>query len=30
MFFVKPKLLIVDELRYLPFETNAAHLFFSW
>ena len=28
-FFVKPKLLIVDELGYLPFETNAAHLFFQ-
>src|SRR3546814_20825214 len=24
-----PKLLIVDELGYLPFETNAAHLFFQ-
>jgi len=28
-FFAKPKLLIVDELGYLPFETNAAHLFFQ-
>lgn len=27
--FAKPKLLIVDELGYLPFETNAAHLFFQ-
>jgi hypothetical protein len=27
-FFTKPKLLIVDELGYLPFESNAAHLFF--
>lgn len=25
----KPKLLIVDELGYLPFEANAAHLFFQ-
>jgi len=31
--FTKPKLLVVDELDYLPFEANAAHLFFqlvSW
>jgi DNA replication protein DnaC len=28
-FYAKPKLLIVDELGYLPFETNAAHLFFQ-
>ena len=28
-FFAKPKLLIVDELGYLSFETNAAHLFFQ-
>jgi DNA replication protein DnaC len=28
-FFAKPKLLIVDELGYLPFEPNAAHLFFQ-
>jgi DNA replication protein DnaC len=28
-FFAKRKLLIVDELGYLPFETNAAHLFFQ-
>ena len=27
--FGKPKLLIVDELGYLPFEPNAAHLFFQ-
>jgi len=27
-FFAKPKLLVVDELGYLPFEPNAAHLFF--
>ena len=26
--FGKPKLLIIDELGYLPFEPNAAHLFF--
>jgi DNA replication protein DnaC len=28
-FFSKPKLLIVDEFGYLPFEPNAAHLFFQ-
>lgn len=28
-FYTKPKLLIVDELGYLPLETNAAHLFFQ-
>jgi DNA replication protein DnaC len=28
-FFTKPKLLIIDELGYLPFEPNAAHLFFQ-
>lgn len=28
-FYAKPKLLVVDELGYLPFETNAAHLFFQ-
>lgn len=28
-FYAKPKLLIVKELGYLPFETNAAHLFFQ-
>ena len=28
-FFAKPKLLIVDELGYLPLEPNAAHLFFQ-
>ncbi|MEO5347702.1 MAG: IS21-like element helper ATPase IstB [Magnetococcus sp. YQC-9] len=27
--FAKPKLLIVDELGYLPLETNAAHLLFQ-
>lgn len=27
--FAKPQLLIVDELGYLPFETDAAHLFFQ-
>jgi hypothetical protein len=27
--FTKPKLLVVDELGYLPFEANAAHLFFQ-
>jgi DNA replication protein DnaC len=28
-FYAKPKLLIIDELGYLPFEPNAAHLFFQ-
>jgi len=28
-FYAKPKLLIIDELGYLPFETNAARLFFQ-
>jgi DNA replication protein DnaC len=28
-FHAKPKLLIIDELGYLPFEPNAAHLFFQ-
>jgi len=28
-FYAKPKLLIVDELGYLPFEPEAAHLFFQ-
>jgi DNA replication protein DnaC len=28
-FYAKPRLLIVDELGYLPFEANAAHLFFQ-
>jgi hypothetical protein len=28
-FFAKPKLLIIDELGCLPFETNAEHLFFQ-
>jgi len=27
--FAKPKLLIIDELGYLPLEANAAHLFFQ-
>ncbi len=27
--YSKPKLLIVDELGHLPFERNAAHLFFQ-
>ena len=29
MHYAKPKLLIIDELGYLPFERNAAHLFFQ-
>jgi DNA replication protein DnaC len=29
LYFTKPKLLVVDELGYLPFEANAAHLFFQ-
>jgi len=28
-YYTKPKLLIVDEIGYLPFEQNAAHLFFQ-
>ena len=28
-YFSRPKLLIVDELGYLPFEKRAAHLFFQ-
>ncbi len=28
-FFCKPKLLVVDELGYLPFEQRSAHLFFQ-
>jgi DNA replication protein DnaC len=28
-FYAKPKLLIIDELGYLPFEPNAAHLFYQ-
>jgi DNA replication protein DnaC len=28
-FYAKPKLLVVDELGYLPFEPSAAHLFFQ-
>jgi DNA replication protein DnaC len=27
--YAKPKLLIIDELGYLPFEARAAHLFFQ-
>ena len=29
MFYTKPKLLIVDELGYLPFERRSAHLLFQ-
>lgn len=29
LFYAKPKLLIVDELGYLPFERQSAHLFFQ-
>ena len=29
IYFSKPKLLIIDELGYLPLEVNAAHLFFQ-
>jgi DNA replication protein DnaC len=29
MHFTKPKLLVIDELGYLPFEPDAAHLFFQ-
>jgi DNA replication protein DnaC len=29
MFYTKPKLLIIDELGYLPFERRSAHLFFQ-
>jgi len=29
LFFAKPKLLILDELGYLPFERRSAHLFFQ-
>ena len=28
-YYAKPKLLIIDELGYLPFEPEAAHLFFQ-
>jgi DNA replication protein DnaC len=28
-FYAKPKLLIIDELGYLPFERRSAHLFFQ-
>ena len=29
MFYTKPKLLIIDELGYLPFERRSAHLVFQ-
>jgi DNA replication protein DnaC len=29
LFYSKPKLLIIDELGYLPFERRSAHLFFQ-
>lgn len=29
LFYTKPKLLIIDELGYLPFERRSAHLFFQ-
>jgi DNA replication protein DnaC len=29
IYFSKPKLLVIDELGYLPFEPDAAHLFFQ-
>jgi len=29
LFYSKPKLLVIDELGYLPFDPNAAHLFFQ-
>src|SRR5215475_1489074 len=29
MFYAKPRLLIIDELGYLPFERRSAHLFFQ-
>jgi DNA replication protein DnaC len=29
LFFCKPKLLVIDELGYLPFERRSAHLFFQ-
>lgn len=29
LFYAKPKLLIIDELGYLPFEKRSAHLFFQ-
>ncbi len=28
-FFAKPKLLVIDEIGYLPFEKRSAHLFFQ-
>lgn len=29
LFYSKPKLLLIDELGYLPFERRSAHLFFQ-
>ena len=29
IFYAKPKLLVIDELGYLPFERRSAHLFFQ-
>jgi DNA replication protein DnaC len=29
LFYTKPKLLVIDELGYLPFERQSAHLFFQ-
>src|SRR4030095_1831417 len=29
LFYTKPKLLVIDELGYLPFERRSAHLFFQ-
>jgi DNA replication protein DnaC len=29
LYYSKPKLLVIDELGYLPFEKRAAHLFFQ-
>ena len=29
LFYSKPKLLVIDELGYLPFERRSAHLFFQ-
>ena len=29
LFYCKPKLLVIDELGYLPFERRSAHLFFQ-
>jgi DNA replication protein DnaC len=30
LLYAKPKLLIIDELGYLPSERRSAHLFLSW